>query len=90
MGYSVNDGVVRGELFVRRPESEGFSGKWKYTIALDMSKYWSPEDYITPVDAVRAAWDDGKQNDVVTTATGFWLVVFEPYHKNSCPVMVAI
>jgi len=88
MGYAVNDGLVRGLLFVRRPESEGFSGKWKYEVALDMSDYWRHGP--TCIDAVKAAWDAGKQNEVRSDATGFWLVVPDPYHENSYPVMVAI
>lgn len=86
MGFSVYDGIVEGNLFVRR--DDGFSGKWKYTIALDMSDYW--EYGPTVIDAVAQAWRDGKQKEVLTTATGFWLVVITPYHKNSYPVMVAI
>ena len=87
MGFTLNPGCVRGDLFVRRPESEGFSGKWKYTVALDMSDYYNHQG---PAEAVKAAWDAGKQNGVVPGSTGFWLVVSEPYHKHSYPVMVAI
>jgi hypothetical protein len=87
MGYALNDGIVEGNLFVRRPDSEGFSGKWKYTIALDMTEYW---DCLGPADAVLAAYRDGKADGVVKGATGFWLVVLEPYHKNGYPVMVAV
>lgn len=88
MGFTTKPGMVRGLLFVRRPESEGFSGKWKYEIALDMSDYYDHSG--GPAGAVKQAWEGGKQNQVVKTATGFWLVVPDPYHENSYPVMVAI
>lgn len=88
MGFTRDPGMVRGLLFVRRLESEGFSGKWKYEIALDMGDYYDHPE--SPESAVEQAWKDGKQSDVVKTATGFWLVVPDPYHKYSYPVMVAI
>lgn len=83
--YSSSPGSVEANLFVRR--DEGFSGKWKYTVALDMTDFW---DHMGPAEAVKAAWDAGKQDQVQQGATGFWLVVAHPYHRYSYPVMVAI
>lgn len=87
MGFSLNSGVVEGNLFNRREPGEGFSGKWKYTIALDMTDYW---DDVSAPDAVLRAYRDGKQDGVLPGTTGYWLVVLEPYHRNAHPVMVAI
>lgn len=88
MGFSLNPGHVQGLLFVRRAESEGFSGKWKYEIVLDMSDVY--HHHGGPEGGVLAAWVDGKQDGVQNGATGFWLVVPSPYHRHAYPVMVAI
>ena len=94
MGYSINPGVVQGLLFTRRPESEGFSGKWQYNIALDMSEYYNTPG--GPTDAVLAAWVAGEYSGVAESnrdadlARGYWLVVPNPYHKHDYPVMVAV
>jgi hypothetical protein len=103
MGYGLNDTVVEGNLFVRR-DGEGFSGKWKYTIALDMRKYCMQDrELITPADAVLAAWQDGEFEGVGQSMArrpvgpeGYWLVVTQPYFIRpdgvdaSYPVMVKV
>lgn len=88
MNFSLNPGSVQANLFVRRTRAEAFSGKWKYTCALDMSDYYNHPGGASA--AVLAAWEDGKQDGVVQGATGFWLVVVEPYHRHAYPVMVPI
>jgi hypothetical protein len=89
MGFSLSPGIVEGNLFVRRSEAEGVSGKWKYTIFLDMNQFWGHGP--TVQDAVLAAWHAGSFEGVVSGATGFWLVVTEPYCKGGgYPIMVAV
>jgi len=93
MGFSLNSGVVEGNLFNRR--EDGRSGKWKYTVAIDMSDFYYHGP--TCVDAVQAAVKAGKAEGVIQAVwsgepqrDGFWLVVLEPYHENAHPVMIAV
>ncbi len=101
--FNLKSGVVQGNLFNRR--SEGWSGKWKYTVAIDMSDYYN---LTTPIHAVAAAILDGKVEGVVDSVwdrlrndptmgepdegkpDGYWLVVLEPYHRYAYPVMLAV
>jgi hypothetical protein len=90
MGFSTNSGMVRGELFTE-------NGKWKYTISLDMNGYWNKEWYITPYEAVHAAFRDGRFDEVnrypgknLEHWSGWWLAVLDPYHERSYPVLLKI
>jgi hypothetical protein len=78
MGFATDDCCVRGELFT-------LNGKWKYTVTLDMNDLWD----MLPCDAVRAAWNKGTP-EVVAGATGFHLVVFDPYNKYAHPIMIEV
>ena len=75
MGYSTNEGIVRADLF--KP-----SGKWHESIALDMSA-----DYNKTLihSAVCDAWVRAGRSAL---EAGWLLVVLEPYHKHSHPVML--
>jgi hypothetical protein len=103
MGFSTDDAIVRGELFNRR--SDGWSGKWKYTIELNMREHCMPSrKVITCVDAVKAAWLAGNFTGVNQSLIldppaedGYWLVVQDPYffepesgREMGYPVMVAV
>lgn len=74
MGYSMNDGVVRADRF--KP-----SGKWYDSIALDMSRHYNA---VLIHNAVLNAMED----QGVKLEPGWSIVVLEPYHKHSHPVML--
>lgn len=81
MGYSVSDSVVRADRFKA-------SGKWYDSIALEMGPYY---DYANIHRAVGFAFIDWFQSVWIErepTLGEFHLVVLEPYHKSSCPVMM--
>ncbi|HEU5487028.1 MAG TPA: hypothetical protein VFU98_19150 [Microlunatus sp.] len=99
MGFTLNDNHVRGLLFVRRADADQvtrFQGKWKYEISLDMTGLWDLPG--GPVEAVREAWQrrtfTGVQPAMASRGPiephGFWLVVPDPCHKQTFPVMVAV
>lgn len=75
MGYSESDSIVRADRF--KP-----SGKWYDSIALEMNDYYN----VPPVvhDAVRLA----AERQGVVVHEGWWLVVLEPYHIHSHPVIL--
>ncbi len=74
MGYSIDEGVVRADRF--KP-----SGKWYDSIALNMSGH-----YTTSLihDAVRLA----AEAQGVKLETNWMLVVLEPYHQYSHPIII--
>lgn len=74
MGYNVNDSVVRADRF--KP-----SGKWYDSRALDMSSFY---DEPLVHDAVRKAM----MLTNMQLEEGWMLVVLEPYHVNSHPVIL--
>lgn len=82
MGFTLKPGLVRGDLY-------NLNGKWKYTVAIDMSDYYNVPDLQL---AVKAAYMGTPENvrGVVDGVTGMWLVVLEPYHKHSHPQAVAL
>lgn len=78
--------MVRGELFTE-------TGKWKYTVQIDMMGFYSELDIN---DAVRKALRNtdsdirGVTDSAVAPGSRYTLVVFEPYHKNAYPVMIKL
>lgn len=88
MGFSVEDGVVRGDLF--KP-----SGKWMYTVALDyrgvtMAEYVSRDLWIQAAVALARATRNGISGVTFTEIPDGWtLVVLEPYAKNGLPITVS-
>lgn len=86
MGFSVDDGIVRGDLFNER-------GKWKYTVAIDMREFFNHEGVqLAVLAAIRSTPESvrGVKDSVVATGSGFWLVVLEPSHAYSHPVMIQL
>jgi hypothetical protein len=84
--FSLNSGMVRGDLFTIR---EAGGGKWKYTVQIDMSEHWDDVDiHKAVIDAFRET--PSQVRGVVDNISGYQLVVLEPFHKNSYPVCVAI
>lgn len=87
MGFTVNDSMVRGDLFTE-------TGKWKYTITLDMTGLYNFGP--TPYDAVREAFytkvvegiNQPKRN--TRNFAGWKLVVLEPCHEFSYPVLLRL
>lgn len=69
MGFSIDDGMVEGNLFIRR--ADGAQGKWKYTVQINMGDYWDSErrDCITPIHSVVNAVCDGRAMGVTQ---GVW------------------
>lgn len=80
--FSLNPAMVRGDLFQD-------SGKWKYTVQINMAEHWGDSNIY---DAVLASYMETppEVRGVIDGATDYWLVVTEPYHRNSYPVMVKI
>jgi hypothetical protein len=79
--YSENPGMVRCDMF-----NENM--KWKYTVAIDMSKVWDEPDL---PKAVRAAFMSTKSKGVVDGEYyGYYLCVSEPYSKYEYPVLVRL
>lgn len=74
MGYAVSDGVVRADRF--KP-----SGKWYDSIALEMGAVY--DDNLIH-DAVRRAMELQR----VKLEKDWMLVVLEPYHKHSHPIII--
>lgn len=86
MGFSVSEGVVRGDLFNER-------GKWKYTVAIDMTEFYNFHPLqLAVLAAVRntPAEIRGVVDGVVSENSGFWLVVLEPNHAYPHPVMIKL
>ena len=76
MGYSERDSVVRVDLFKE-------SGKWAYTIALDMNAWYDhPKG---PKEAVREALKAHKHWG--SSYVYYTVVCLEPFHKTSFPVL---
>jgi hypothetical protein len=77
MGYSINNGMVRVELF--KP-----SGNWACEGAIDMGEYY---DEGLTTEAVKKALDDG-----IEGFCGNWreyiVVCLDPYHQYHYPVML--
>lgn len=81
MGFSLNPEVVEGNLFNE-------DGKWKYQVALN---YKGLYNHFEPIDATRLAWSNSVGSSGVTLEhipKGWFLVVLEPYHIYSHPVMI--
>lgn len=74
MGYSIEEGVVRADRF--KP-----SGKWYDSIALDMSDFYNEP---MQQNAIRGAMARQK----ISLEEGWSIVVLEPYHVNSHPMML--
>lgn len=74
--YSNNPETVRADLFKD-------SGKWYTTVELNMGPYYD-EPLIH--DAVRRAYVD----NISPNMSGMTVVVLEPYHKHSHPVMLKV
>ena len=82
--YSSNPGHVRGELFLP-------TGKWKYTIMIDMSACYDVHPIQEAiVKAVRRmfARDRGVVDSTVGPESDYVLFVQEPYHKYGHPIMI--
>lgn len=79
MGYSTNSGHVRGDLFTE-------TGKWKYSVVIDMSNYYDVP--LLTREAVVEAFHNTDQSfrGVRGECKRYWLVVLEPYHRNSYPI----
>ena len=78
--FSQKPGMVRVDIFKE-------SGKWYDTLELDMDKQYNTlliHDAINNAMAIQhPQWTHGKN-------AGFHVVVLDPYHKNSHPVMYHI
>jgi len=84
MGFNINEGVVRGDLFKK-------SGKWVHTVAIDMSEFYDETFvYVAVRKAVRKTPPDilGVSSSATQPGCGYYLVVLEPYHEHSYPVML--
>jgi hypothetical protein len=77
MGYSDNDGMVRVDYF--KP-----TGKWYMTEAIDMSSHWQDVDMFK---AIELSLDESRPDRSARWWKSFTVVVLEPYHVNSYPVM---
>jgi hypothetical protein len=75
--YSDNPGNVRVDFF--KP-----SGKWYMTEQYDMSKFYHTGP--TPIDAVTAMLEDSLRGRSLMRQ--FIVVVLEPYHDKSYPVVL--
>lgn len=75
MGYSPHDSQVRADRF--KP-----SGKWYDTRVLEMAPYYN-ETFLHI--AVEKAYAD---TSAVPLDEGWSLVVLEPYHRHSHPIML--
>ena len=85
--FSLNSAMVRGDLFTIR-EGGGGGGKWKYTVQIDMTDLY---DHWSIHEAVVAAFrKTPSEIRGVVDCSGYQLVVLDPYHKNSHPVIVVI
>lgn len=86
MGYSVSSAIVRGDLFTER-------GKWKYSVAIDMTNFYGTlliHDAVRKAIRATPAEVRGVLDSAVSEGSGYWLVVLEPYHRNSYPVMIKL
>jgi hypothetical protein len=82
--YSNNPAHVRGELFSP-------SGKWRYTITIDMTGFYhATEIHKTVVEAARQTPSSlrGVVDGAVSSKSDYILVVPDPYHKNAYPIMI--
>lgn len=79
MNYSQRPGMVRVDFF--KP-----SGKWKETVAMDMSGVY---DFDLIHDAVRTALRNNF-GDGVEAFKGLTMVILEPYHKNAHPILMVL
>lgn len=84
MGFSVDDSIVRGDLFTE-------NGKWKYTVALDYTKtdYHNWDLWEEARNALRDATHNGISGVTLTDIPEGWsLVILEPYAANGYPITV--
>lgn len=86
MNFNLSPAMVRGELFTP-------TGKWKYTIQIDMTGYW---EYFPLHEAIIKAVRKtpveirGVVDGAVGPDSEYILVVFDPYHKNGYPQMIRL
>lgn len=81
MHYSEHPYMVQADRFRIYGRHDGY--KWYDTWAINMEKYY---DEISPHEAVAKAWRD--KNPDGAYLSGMILVVMEPYHKYSYPVIL--
>lgn len=86
MHFSENPGNVRVELFSKR--DDGSLGKWRYTIAVDMSPYYST---LLIHDALQNAIRDYFKSPI-RSVTGFngIAICFDPYYEHAHPIWVEV
>lgn len=84
--FSFNVAHVRGDLFL-----EG--GKWKYTILIDMSHHYYDVDMrLGIVLSARSTPSEirGVVDHAVSSSSEYVLVVLDPCHQYSHPVMLRL
>jgi hypothetical protein len=74
MGYAVGDNFVRASRF--KP-----SGKWYDDVALDMAGEFN-------TDSIQTAIKNAYTKTYHPLHPGWMLVVLEPYHKHSHPIII--
>jgi len=80
MNYSENEGSVRASLFKT-------SGKWYSDYAIDMSAvYYTANIH----DALKSAVRKDHPHLMNDSYKGWRLVVLEPYHMHSHPLMITL
>lgn len=87
MGFSVKPHIVRGDLF-----RHNYNG-WSQSVAIDMTRYHDHDDMR---EAILLAFNStpaqilGVTHSAKPGGTTYRLVVLEPYHKYSTPVIMSI
>lgn len=84
--YSNEPYHVRGDLFTE-------TGKWKYTVQIDMRGEFHVIDlHRAVVRAARATPSEtlGVMDGAVGPESRYWLVVLDPYHQNAHPQMIKL
>lgn len=79
--FTLQSHMVRGDLFTK-------SGKWKYTVQIDMSiadfNHWDIAEEVE-----KCFWlTDASVRGVVDGVSDMWLIVLDPYMKNGYPQMI--
>ncbi len=75
MGYAVSETIVRADQF--KP-----SGKWYQSIALEMGAHWTAPSIPDAIKECLMKQGYGEVKD------GWSIVVLEPYHQHSHPIMI--
>lgn len=83
MGFSLNEYLVRGDLFTE-------TGKWKYTVTLNYEFDGFDYEHWDIHTMARRAFANGKGVSFkeITSENGYRLVVLEPYALNGYPIMI--